>query len=81
VTTQVLRYGMYNTVAATGEIYGYGDEPNVVGRVDRDGWRWAWFVTVAGRERASGRAWTELGAWRKANAAAHRPGITKAVTR
>jgi hypothetical protein len=83
-TSQVLRYGKFNTVAATGEFYGYGDEPDIWGHVTRRGlFRWEWEITAGptGEPLAWGITWTRGGANVEAIAAAHRPGVDKAVAR
>ena len=81
VNSRVLRYGRYNTVAATGDIYGYGDEVDIWGHVHRDGWHILREITVGkyGEPKDSGRTWTKGGAWVEATAAAFHPGIDKAV--
>jgi hypothetical protein len=83
VSSTVVRYGHYNTHAVTGEVYGYGDEPDIWAHVCRDGLRVRWEITAGkdGEPLAWGTAWTKGGARWKAFAAAHRPGIAKELTR
>lgn len=83
VTTRLLHYGHFAVFTAADElVYGENDEPDIYGHILRDGWSVRWEITAGkkGEPLAWGRAWTERGAWGKASAAAHRPGITKAVT-
>lgn len=58
--------------------------PGVYGTVRRRGpLSVDWEITAGptGEPLAWGRTWTRGGAWVEASAAAHRPGLTKAVTR
>lgn len=58
--------------------------PHIYGTVRRRGVLSVdWEITAGptGEPLAWGRTWTRGGAWVEASAAAHRPGLTKAVTR
>lgn len=83
--TRLLRYGLYAVITAAEElVYGAGDEPDIYGTVRRRGpLSVDWEITAGptGEPLAWGRTWTRGGAWVAASAAAHRPGLTKAVTR
>lgn len=78
VSSYRVRYGRFNTNAATGEFYGYGDEPDVYSHVRRRGFlRWEWEITAGPRGQVldSGTARTKGGAELGAFAASQRPGV------
>jgi hypothetical protein len=78
VSSTVVRYGHYNTHPATGEVYGYGDEPDIWAHVCRSApLSVDWEITAGkyGEPLAWGRTWTKGGARWKAFCAAQRPGI------
>lgn len=79
VTTLLVRTTSYHTVAATYDLYEViADE--IFGHVTDHGWPTWWSITrsrEAGEPIAEGWAFTRDGAWRKAIAAAHRPGIER----
>lgn len=70
VITRMVRTGAYGLVPAI-------DQPDLYGHVTRVHLRHQWLVTAGrtGRVLAGGRALTRGGAWVKAIAAAHKPGI------
>jgi hypothetical protein len=73
----------YATVAATGDVITTGPgQPDIYATVERRGPLWHWTIWTTGSAALGrGRAWTRDGAVGNAIAAAHRPGIGKAVTR
>jgi hypothetical protein len=75
VASRLLRYGHTATFTADERLI-FNREPDVWGHVHRDG-RWHWRLTAwrTGRELASGETRTGWGAWRRARAAAYRPGL------
>jgi hypothetical protein len=81
--TFVARSGMSPTITADDRIV-FGERgPDIFATVRRRGLHVDWEITAGptGEPYAWGRTWTVGGAKAEANAAAHRPGIPKAVTR
>lgn len=76
---RMIRSGQYSLAddPQTGEPRWDRSTPDIYGHVLRDGLRCRWMVTAEqdGPGLAEGRTWTRGGAWVKAIAAAHRPGI------
>lgn len=76
VATRLLRHGHTATITADQRLV-FTREPDVYGHVHRADGRWHWRLTVwrNGRELAAGQTYTGWGSWRRAQAAAHRPGL------
>jgi len=78
LTSRMVRSGRSPVITADYQLV-LGDGPDVYAHVIRLG-RWrgvSWWITAGkdGKTIAVGRTWTRGGAWVKAIAAAHRPGI------
>lgn len=79
----MLRSGMSVTVTADGALVPAERGPDIYGTVRRRGLHVDWEIHAGptGEPLAWGRTWTKGGAWVEAIAAAHKPGLAKAVTR
>jgi hypothetical protein len=81
--TFLARSGTSFTVTADGALVPAQRGPDIFATVRRRGLHVDWEITAGptGEPYAWGRTWTQGGADVEAIRAAHRPGITKAVTR
>ena len=83
-STYLARSGMSFTVAADGALVPAERGPDIYAHVQRRGFmhvEWEITAGLSGEPLAWGTTWTRGGANAEAIAAAHRPGITRAVTR